>query len=131
MKANEANLLRFLDSTKQFILPIFQRRYSWERRHCEQLWNDVLRVGENEDIPSHFLGSIVSIGDGSPTVPKFLVIDGQQRLTTLALLLSTLGRAIEVKNVDIRMDRSRLEGYYLFNDKEEGELRYKQLLTPL
>ena len=130
MKANEANLLRFLDSTKQFILPIFQRRYSWERRHCEQLWNDVLRVGENEDIPSHFLGSIVSIGDGSPTVPKFLVIDGQQRLTTLALLLSTLGRAIEVKNVDIRMDRSRLEGYYLFNDKEEGELRYKQLLTP-
>ena len=130
MKANEANLLRFLDSTKQFILPIFQRRYSWERRHCEQLWNDVLRVGENEDIPSHFLGSIVSIGDGSPTVPKFLVIDGQQRLTTLALLLSTLGRAIEVKNVDIRMDRSRLEGYYLSNDKEEGELRYKQLLTP-
>ena len=130
MKANEANLLRFLDSTKQFILPIFQRRYSWEKRHCEQLWDDVLRVGENEDIPSHFLGSIVSIGDGSPTVPKFLVIDGQQRLTTLALLLSTLGRAIEVKNVDIRMDRSRLEGYYLFNDKEEGELRYKQLLTP-
>ena len=130
MKANEANLLRFLDSTKQFILPIFQRRYSWEKRHCEQLWDDVLRVGENEDIPSHFLGSIVSIGDGSPTVPKFLVIDGQQRLTTLALLLSTLGRAIEAKNVDIRIDRSRLEGYYLFNDREEGELRYKQLLTP-
>ena len=130
MKANEANLLRFLDSTKQFILPIFQRRYSWEKRHCEQLWDDVLRVGENEDIPSHFLGSIVSIGDGSPTVPKFLVIDGQQRLTTLSLLLSALGRAIEVKNVDIRIDRSRLEGYYLFNDREDGELRYKQLLTP-
>ena len=129
MKANEANLLRFLDSTKQFILPIFQRRYSWEKRHCEQLWDDVLRVGENEDIPSHFLGSIVSIGDGSPTVPKFLVIDGQQRLTTLALLLSALGRTIEAKNVDIRIDRSRLEGYYLFNDREEGELRYKQILT--
>ena len=130
MKANEANLLRFLDSTKQFILPIFQRRYSWEKRHCEQLWDDVLRVGENEDIPSHFLGSIVSIGDGSPTVPKFLVIDGQQRLTTLSLLLSALGRAIEAKNADIRIDRSRLEGYYLFNDREDGELRYKQLLTP-
>ena len=62
MKANEANLLRFLDSTKQFILPIFQRRYSWEKRQCQQLWEDILRVGENEDIPSHFLGSIVSIG---------------------------------------------------------------------
>ena len=130
MKANEANLLRFLDSTKQFILPIFQRRYSWEKRQCQQLWEDILRVGENEDIPSHFLGSIVSIGDGSPTVPKFLVIDGQQRLTTLALLISALGRAIEANNVDIGIDRSRLEGYYLFNDREAGELRHKQLLTP-
>ena len=130
MKATETLLLRFLDSTKQFILPIFQRRYSWEKQQCQQLWDDILRVGENEDIPSHFLGSIVSIGDGSPTVPKFLVIDGQQRLTTLALLISALGRAIEAKNIDIHIDRSRLEGYYLFNDKEAGELRHKQLLTP-
>ena len=130
MKATETFLLRFLDSTKQFILPIFQRRYSWEKQQCQQLWDDVLRVGENEDIPSHFLGSIVSIGDGSPTVPKFLVIDGQQRLTTLALLLSALGRAIEGQNDDIGIDRSRLEGYYLFNDKEDGALRHKQLLTP-
>ena len=130
MKANEANLLRFLDSTKQFTLPIFQRRYSWERRHCKQLWDDIWRVGKNEDIPSHFLGSIVSIGDGSPTVPKFRVIDGQQRLTTLSLLLSALGRAIEMRNVEIGIDKSRLDGYYLFNDKEDGELRYKQLLTP-
>ena len=129
MKATETYLLRFLDSTKQFILPIFQRRYSWEKRQCQQLWEDILRVGENEDIPSHFLGSIVSIGDGSPTVPKFLVIDGQQRLTTLALLISALGRAIEAKNVDIGIDRSRLEGYYLFNDREARELRYKQRLT--
>ena len=106
MKATETNLLRFLDSTKQFTLPIFQRRYSWERRHCKQLWEDIWRVGKNEEIPSHFLGSIVSIEDGSSTVPKFLVIDGQQRLTTLALLLSALGRAIEAKNVDIRIDRN-------------------------
>lgn len=129
MTANEANLLRFLDGTKQFILPIFQRRYSWEKRHCRQLWEDILRVGKNEDIRSHFLGSIVSIGDGSPTVPKFLVIDGQQRLTTLSLLLSALGRAIEANNGNIGIDRSRLEGYYLFNEREEGELRYKQRLT--
>ena len=130
MKASEANLLRFLDSTKQFQVPIFQRRYSWERRHCKQLWEDIWRVGKNEEIPSHFLGSIVSIEDSSPTVPRFLVIDGQQRLTTLALLLSALGRAIEAKNVNSRIDRNRLEGYYLFNDREDGELRYKQLLTP-
>ncbi len=130
MKANEEKLLKFLDGTKQFILPIFQRRYSWKKEQCKQLWDDIVRVGENEDIPSHFFGSIVSIGDGSPTVPKFLVIDGQQRLTTLALLISVLGRAVEVKGVDIGIDRSRLDAYYLFNDREAGELRHKQLLTP-
>ncbi len=130
MKANEEKLLKFLDGTKQFILPIFQRRYSWKKEQCKQLWDDIVRVGENEDIPSHFFGSIVSIGDGSPTVPKFLVIDGQQRLTTVALLISVLGRAVEVEGVDIGIDRSRLDGYYLFNDREAGELRHKQLLTP-
>ena len=129
MKANEANLLRFLDGTKQFILPIFQRRYSWEKPHCQQLWDDVERVGENEDIPSHFLGSIVSIPHGTATVPQFLVIDGQQRLTTLSLLLSALSRAIEVRNVKIGTDRERIEEYYLFNRREAGELHYKQLLT--
>ena len=129
MKANEANLLRFLDGTKQFILPIFQRRYSWEKPHCQQLWDDVERVGENEDIPSHFLGSIVSIPHGTATVPQFLVIDGQQRLTTLSLLLSALSRAIEVRDVKIGTDRERIEEYYLFNRREAGELHYKQLLT--
>ena len=133
MKANEENLLKFLDGKKQFILPIFQRRYSWEKEQCNQLWDDVLRVGENEDIPSHFLGSIVCIGDGSPTLPKFLIIDGQQRLTTLSLLLSALGRTIEIKNSDLRIDGSRIDqdrlADYLFNHREDGERRYKQLLT--
>ncbi len=130
MKASETYLLRFLDSTKQFTLPIYQRRYSWEKSDCEQLWEDIYRVGAHEAIPSHFLGSVVSIGDGSPTFPKFRVIDGQQRLTTISLLISALGRAVEAQGVEIGIDKSRLEGYYLFNDREEGELRYKQLLTP-
>ena len=84
MKANESNLLRFLDSTKQFILPIFQRRYSWEKRPsnygrtcCSGKMKIFLLISSVD----------VSIGDGSPTVPKFLVIDGQQRLTTISLLL--------------------------------------------
>ena len=129
MRTTETFLLRFLDSTKQFILPIFHRQYSWGRHQCEQLWDDALCVGENEDISSHFLGSIVFREEVSTRVQKLLVIDGQQRLTTLSLLLSALGRAIEARNVDIGIDRSRLEEYYLFNDREAGELRYKQLLT--
>ena len=129
MKANEENLLKLLDGTKQFILPIYQRRYSWEKEQCDQLWDDVLRVGEDENIQSHFLGSIVSREEVSTRVQQLLVIDGQQRLTTLSLLLSALGRAIEEKNADFSISRNQIEGYYLFNEKEDDELRYKQLLT--
>ncbi len=129
MKANEENLLKYLDGTKQFILPIFQRRYSWEKKQCEQLWEDVWRIGQNENIPSHFLGSIVSREEVTTRVQQLCVIDGQQRLTTISLLLSALGRAIGMRNVDIGIDNNRIGGYYLFNDKEDGDLRYKQLLT--
>ncbi len=132
MKASETNLLRFLQGPKQFHVPIFQRRHSWEKRHCEQLWNDVLRVAEDKDARAHFLGSIVSMQHGifsASAVSQLLVIDGQQRLTTLSLLLSALGRAIKAQKVDIGIDQSRIQDYYLFNAYEEGELRYKQLLT--
>ena len=131
MKASEANLLKFLEGTKQFQVPIFQRRYSWKKEDCEKLWNDVLSAGQNEDIPSYFLGSIVSMQhdiNHTSEITQLVLIDGQQRLTTLSLLLSALGRVIEAQNVDICVDRSRLEKNYLFNDGWKGELRYKQLL---
>ena len=136
MRASDMPLLKFLDGTKQFTVPIFQRRYSWgdkdsskKKGHCKQLWEDILSVGQNEETPSHFFGSIVSTEDGNLRVPNIRVIDGQQRLATVSLLLSALGRAIERRNVEIGIDRSQLEGYYLFNERESGELCYKQLLT--
>ena len=132
MKANEANLLKFLQGPKQFLIPIFQRRYSWEKHHCEQLWRDVLRVGQDKSTQSHFLGAIVCMEHGiysASTVPELLVIDGQQRLTTLSLLLLALGRAIEAQNSKIDITRRKLENYYLFNADEDGEYRYKQRLT--
>ena len=133
MDANKENMLEFLEGKKQFVLPIFQRRYSWTKEQCSKLWDDVVRVGGNEETPSYFLGSIVSIGDGGATVPKFLVIDGQQRLTTLSLLLMALGRTINLRNVDIRLDGIRIDQDYLadyvFNPREDGERRFKQLLT--
>ena len=100
MEANETNLLRFLDNRQQFIAANFSTPVQLgKEKQCKQLWDDVLRVGENEDIPSHFLGSIVYIEPVSYSVPKSIsiVIDGQQRLTTLSLLLFALGRAIEVQ----------------------------------
>ena len=129
MKAKEENLLRFLAGIKQFILPIYQRRYSWEKEQCDQLWDDVLRVGENDNIQSHFLGSIVWREEVSTRVQRLLVIDGQQRLTTLSLLLSALGRVVDANNPEFSISRNQIEAYYLFNEMEEEELRYKQLLT--
>ena len=129
MDVSKKFLLGFLEATRQFTLPIFQRRYSWEKKQCEQLWDDVVRVGKDDNTLSYFLGSIVSMPETSAAASKSRVIDGQQRLTTVTLLLSALGRLIETKDVHIPTDRSRLEGYYLFNEREEGELRYKQLLT--
>ena len=131
MDARDMDLLTFLQGAKQFQVPIYQRRYSWEKDECKQLWDDVLHVGENEDIPSHFLGSMVSMrrDNHRSRVRQWLVIDGQQRLTTISLLLSALGRAIEARKVEIGIDRRRIQNYYLFNADEDDELRYKQLLT--
>ena len=132
MKANETSFLPFLQGPKQFLVPIFQRRYSWEKKHCQRLWDDIMRIGENQGITSHFLGSIVYMQPGVgniSTVPEFLVIDGQQRLTTLSLLLSALGKAIVEKDSEIGISPKQLSNYYLFNADEEDELRYKQLLT--
>lgn len=132
MKANETSFLPFLQGPKQFLVPIFQRRYSWEKKHCQRLWDDIMRIGANPGITSHFLGSIVYMQPGVgniSTVPEFLVIDGQQRLTTLSLLLLALGEAIVETESEIGISPKQLSNYYLFNADEEGELRYKQLLT--
>lgn len=132
MKANEVKLLKFLQGPKQFLIPIFQRRYSWEQRHCEQLWEDILHIGQEKKSHAHFLGSVVYMEHGiysASAVTQLVVIDGQQRLTTLSLLLSALGRAIESRGVKIDITRRKLENYYLFNADEEDSNRYKQLLT--
>lgn len=133
MQATETSFLKFLRVPNQFRIPIFQRRYSWEEQHCEQLWRDVLRIGQNDEIPSHFLGSIVYIEPGGSqnvsAVSELLVIDGQQRLTTLSLLLLALKRTIEKSGAKIGITPKQISNYFLFNADEEGELRYRQLLT--
>lgn len=133
MKATETNLLKFLKQPNQFVIPIYQRTYSWTRGQCQQLWDDMIRVAENEDISGHFVGSIVYIEAGLYTVasvPQQLVIDGQQRLTTISLLLSALAKAIDASTVEnLDVTRRKLENYYLFNNEEEGNDRYKLFLT--
>ena len=132
MEANETNFLRFLNSPKQLVIPIYQRTYSWKQKECEQLWKDILKAGKDDSISGHFVGSIVYVEKGLYQVsrlPRLLVIDGQQRLTTLSLLLSALCNYIKEKNIQSDLNPDRLASYYLLNDKEEGEEKYKLILT--
>ena len=89
MKAQDIQFTQLLEGSKQFIIPIFQRTYSWEKSHCQQLWDDIIRVGANAEINSHFIGSAVYIPEvnSGAAIPRWLVIDGQQRITTMMLLL--------------------------------------------
>ena len=92
MKASHQYLWALLDGNKQFVVPIFQRNYRWTEEQCLQLWNDVLQAANAPNKGGHFLGSIVytAAGAGEATFSRWLVIDGQQRLTTLTLLLAAL-----------------------------------------
>lgn len=130
MKADEANLLRFMNGPKQFIIPIYQRTYSWTLKECKQLWGDIIKAGKDEKISSHFLGSIVYVEKGLyqiSTIPKLLLIDGQQRLTTISLLLSALIKVL-IKHPISEMTADKLKNYYLIN-RDEEEKRYKLILT--
>ena len=131
MEAHDIDFLELLDGNKQFAVPIFQRRYSWEKKHCERLWDDVMSLGKDSMNRFHFLGSIVYIDSkvsNTSKVRELQVIDGQQRLTTLTLLLAALSRAINEQGVDIDITPEELSDYYL-NIRRKDELRYKQLLT--
>ena len=132
MKANETNFLKFLQQPNQFLIPIYQRTYSWTLKQCQQLWHDIVRAAADEEISGHFVGSIVYIEGGLyqvASVPQLLVIDGQQRLTTISLLLSALGKAMEASDEKLETSRKKIESYFLFNNQEEGEERNKLLLT--
>ena len=132
MKAIAASLLKFLSNADQFEIPIFQRTYSWTRRECRQLWEDILRTGGTETIQAHFIGSIVYIQADVHRVinpPPVQVIDGQQRLTTVMLILEALARSLGVSEPVGGFSAKKVRERYLINPLEEGERRFKLLLT--
>jgi uncharacterized protein with ParB-like and HNH nuclease domain len=132
VKATEAKLLEFLKKSPQFLIPIYQRTYSWTERECRQLWDDILRTGSSDRTTAHFVGSIVYIEKGLYQISSqspLLVIDGQQRLTTVMLILEALARHVgDAEPVD-GFSAKKLRSYYLLNPLEEGERGFKLLLT--
>src|SRR5437016_6057009 len=98
MEAKPVHVIEYFNGEKQSIIPLFQRPYTWTRKNWVTLWQDILaQYDDADDNSTHFMGAIVSIP--ARTVPvgvnKHLIIDGQQRLTTIALLLRALRDAVD------------------------------------
>jgi len=86
MKGNEKFLIRLLDSNDIFVIPVYQREYEWQLEHCKQLYSDLLSTIINNR-PTHFFGSIVSATNPKGGRGEYVIIDGQQRITTISILL--------------------------------------------
>jgi uncharacterized protein with ParB-like and HNH nuclease domain len=132
MKATEAKLLDFLKKSPQFVIPIYQRTYSWTDKECRQLWEDIVRAGSNDAVSAHFVGSIVYIEKGLYQVTSqspLMVIDGQQRLTTVTLLIAALANALGDEEPVDGFSQRKLRNYYLLNPEETGERHYKLILS--
>ena len=132
MKASEIKLFDFLRKSPQFVIPIYQRIYSWSEKECLQLWEDILRTGKNNTTSAHFIGSIVYVEKGLYSVSSqtpLLVIDGQQRLTTITLLIEALSRALTDNQSVEDFSAKKLRDYFLIDPREEGEKKYKLILS--
>ncbi|SEJ41690.1 Predicted transport protein [Dyadobacter koreensis] len=132
MKASSANLLTVIKGPKQFVIPIYQRTYSWQISQCNKLLNDILKVSADPTLPGHFIGSVVYFQESIHTVsdvPRLLVIDGQQRITTVSLLIAALADFMKKHESSLDTNFSKLQNYYLLNPEEDGDLKYKLLLT--
>ena len=130
MDATKGNIYAILNGNKQFLIPVYQRYYSWETEQCSRLWNDIVDM-QKKDKAGHFVGSIVNIAEQAmPTgVQKYMIIDGQQRLTTLSLLLIALRDYAEEHPEDGTINARRIDNMLLKNEYEDGDERYKLLLT--
>lgn len=130
MDATKGNIYSILNGNKQFLIPVYQRYYSWDIEQCKRLWNDIEDMQKHNKY-GHFVGSIVNIAEQAmPTgVQKYMIIDGQQRITTLTLMLIAL-RDYAIKHPeDMSINYRRIDNMLLKNEYEDGDERYKLLLT--
>jgi len=133
MKAIDRPFTKIINGTTQFVIPVFQRDYSWTETQCEQLWKDLLLIASDPTERGHFMGSVVyvSTGDTSAGFTRWLLIDGQQRVTTLTLLLAALrDHLVETKwkGSENSPTAKRIDSYFLKNVEEEGGRYHKLVL---
>ncbi|BAW54558.1 rloF like protein [Helicobacter pylori] len=127
MEAKAITLLNFTKENQknQLVIPIYQRVYSWEKEQCKELWDDIIKTGGNDKMDGHFIGSILYVLDRiTHSDNTLLIIDGQQRLTTITLLLTALRDhwSDEVK-------RKEIEDRYLINSDKDGDKKFRLILS--
>ncbi|GAA7237230.1 DUF262 and DUF1524 domain-containing protein [Helicobacter pylori] len=131
MKAGEATLLEFFEQnqTNQFVIPIYQRLYSWKKEQCEQLWDDIIKIGGNDKMNGYFIGSILYVRVDDTHSSPLLIIDGQQRLTTITLLFIALRNHLsdEVKILE-KFSHKKIESYLINSDKD-GDKKFRLILS--
>ncbi|TXD49622.1 DUF4268 domain-containing protein [Polaribacter sp. IC073] len=130
MKANELPINNFLQAANvQFVIPVYQRNYDWSTTECKELIYDIIAV-ESEKRGTHFIGSIVFIHEGiysTSEVKELVIIDGQQRLTTINILYVALYRF--AKENSLKSEADRLYNMFLTNqyvEQESSKLKLKQ-----
>ncbi|MFP6340507.1 DUF262 domain-containing protein [Helicobacter pylori] len=114
------------------VIPIYQRVYSWEKEQCKQLWDDIVKTGGNDQMNGHFIGSIVFVHDGIYTTNynELLIIDGQQRLTTITLLLIALRNYLNDEDELLeKFSCQKIQNRYLINSDEKGDKKFKLFLS--
>ncbi|WRG21659.1 DUF262 and DUF1524 domain-containing protein [Helicobacter pylori] len=131
MDAKATTLLKFFEENQnnQFVIPIYQRLYSWKKEQCEQLWDDIIKIGGNDKMNGHFIGSILYVRVDDTHSSPLLIIDGQQRLTTITLLFIALRNhsSDEVKILE-KFSRKEIESYLINSDKD-GDKKFRLILS--
>ena len=126
MDAKQASYDKFSKQTDtQFIIPVYQRNYDWEKTHCEKLLDDIINVAASER-KSHFIGSIVFIHDGVPLsseISKLTIIDGQQRITTMTLLWLALWE--RAKDFTLEKLKKTIPKNYIINEDDDNDEKLK------
>lgn len=126
MKADTVSLFTFLEKSKTiFNIPVYQRNYEWSKEQCEKLFNDLEGIIKDNYNKNHFVGTIVYVYEaGNKQSTNYIIIDGQQRITTFMILLKAIYDMLEAEDL-----KEEIKEEYLTNKRleENDHLKLKSV----
>lgn len=130
MKASEEMLFRLLEGgDKRFVVPVYQRPYSWKKANCELLVKDLSELAKRDNNATHFFGSIVYVVNNIGSFNEYVIIDGQQRITTISLLLLAIRNYITNNSLSIGVSASEITNRYLTDAYSDSAKKLKLKLV--